>query len=313
MAAKRVTLILHRADRELWEGKGAKLRVTDVNQVPLRILEERRLNAGTSVVLIDLDLHFDTGQVYGISIEVKKHRLAWHLINRRSFIVRQADGEREVEAIILRMLLVPNRAASSDLDRGHDRMMGAGSPMVDAANGISREAYRDFAIPQKMALLNIEAKLRETSLHGVPLLSYVEGVRHVAVDRLFLLMNPELKQVVRAAPEFASAPGHPSPDDAPLPLPAHPDSWKHRAFGAGNLQLSFSAATEAHPTIPGRLIHSVDADIDLARGVGHVFEWLDNNVFQPGKRTEQTHVYALLFSQMIEPYYTLDPLDEDDA
>jgi hypothetical protein len=265
------------------------------------------------VLLIDLDLHFDAGQVYGISVEVKKHRLAWHLINRRSFIVRQADGEREAEAIILRMILVPNRAISSDLDRGHDRMTGAGSPMVDAANGVGRDDYRDFSIPQKMALLNIEAKLRETSLHGVPLLSYVEGVRHVASDRLFLLMDPELKQIVRAAPEFASAPGHPSLDDAPLLLPAHPDSWKHRAFGAGNLQLSFSAATEAHPTIPGRLVHSVDADIDLARGVGHVFEWLQNNVFQPGKKTEQTHVYALLFAQMIEPYYTLGPLDEDDA
>ena len=57
-------------------------------------------------------------------------------------------------------------------------------------------------------------------------------------------------------------------------------------------------------------VFSVDADIDLERGLGHVFEWLDNHVLHPGKKTDQTQVYALLFSQGIIPDYTLNPLSE---
>ena len=40
-----------------------------------------------------------------------------------------------------------------------------------------------------MAFLNIEAKLRETIIDGAPLMSFVRGVRHVAVDRVFLLFD----------------------------------------------------------------------------------------------------------------------------
>lgn len=159
-----------------------------------------------------------------------------------------------------------------------------------------------------MALLNIEAKLRDTRVDGVSLLSFVEGVRYVAVDRLFLFVRSELKQLVEDASEFASAPGHDAPEGTPVALPAHRDSWKHRRFGAGNLQLSFSKTSEPLPGHPGKQVFSVDADIDLEKGLLHVFEWLDNKLLHPKKKTDQTQVYALLFSQGIIPNYTLDPL-----
>jgi hypothetical protein len=54
-------------------------------------------------------------------------------------------------------------------------------------------------------------------------------------------------------------------------------------------------------------VYSVDADIDLERGLLHVAEWLDNELLHPGKKTDQTRVYALLFSQNIIPRYTLSP------
>jgi hypothetical protein len=312
MATKRVTLILHGADRELWIGRRARLQVTDVSRMPLQILYDGPLNAGTSVILIDLNLHFDAGQVYGVSVDVPKHRSAWHLINRRTFVVQQGSVERELDAVVLRMMLVPRRADSSDLDLGYQKMRSAGSALVADVSGVSHEVYRSLGKVQQMAVLNLDAKLRETTLHGVPLLSYVEGVRHVAVDRLFLLVHPDLKAVVELSTEFASAPGHGAPDDVPFPLPAHPDSWKHRGFGAGNLQLSFSAATEPLPSKPGQPVFSLDADIDLSKGLGHVFEWLDNHLLHPGKKTDQAQVYTLLFAQNIEPHYTLNPLDEED-
>ena len=72
-------------------------------------------------------------------------------------------------------------------------------------------------------------------------------------------------------------------------------------FEAGNVQLSFARDSDGGA-------YSVDTDIDLARGFLHVIEWLDNNVFRAGHKTDQTSVYALLYAQGILPLYTLDPL-----
>lgn len=308
MANKTVTLILLQADRELWTGEGARLQVTDVSRSPLKILFNEKLKPGSNTILINLDLLFDAGQVYGISVDAKKHRSAWQLINRRTFLRQTGGVEVEVKDHIMRLMLVPRQPSSSDLDGGYKLLLDRGSPLVAANTGLTEAAYLDLVGAAKMAFLNIEAKLRSTRLDGVPLLSFVEGVRHVAVDRLFLFMRSELKQLVEDASDFASAPGHGAPDNTPVALPAHPDSWKHRRFGAGNLQLSFSKTSEPLPGNPGKQVFSVDADIDLEKGLLHVFEWLDNKLLHPEQKTDQTQVYALLFSQGIIPDYTLNPL-----
>ena len=43
-------------------------------------------------------------------------------------------------------------------------------------------------------------------------------------------------------------------------------------------------------------------------GLLHVAEWLDNKFIHPSQKTNQTLIYALLFSQNIIPRYTLNPL-----
>ena len=58
---------------------------------------------------------------------------------------------------------------------------------------------------------------------------------------------------------------------------------------------------------PATLVHSADVDIDLGRGLAHAKEWLVNNVFLPGHKTNQALVYALLYAQGILPRYALDP------
>jgi hypothetical protein len=55
-------------------------------------------------------------------------------------------------------------------------------------------------------------------------------------------------------------------------------------------------------------VHSADVDIDLGRGLAHAVEWLENNVFRPGHKTNQALIYALLYAQGILPKYTLDPV-----
>ena len=126
-------------------------------------------------------------------------------------------------------------------------------------------------------------------------------------DRIYVMMQPQIKEMVERSPVFAPAPGH--GEKKRLNLPAHLDSWKHRAFPAGNLQLSFSENPEnwPDPSSDKERSFSVDADIDLEKGINHWGEWFKNNVIKPGHKTDQTVVCSLLFGQDILPDYTLDP------
>ena len=155
-----------------------------------------------------------------------------------------------------------------------------------------------------MAFMNIEAKLRETTVDGSPLISFVKGVTRVAVDRVFVLFDPALKARMPRAGDFGGAPGHDAPKGSDLP--DHPDSWKHTRFSEGNVQLSFSKDAAPLGGVSS-LVHSADVDIDLGKGLAHVKEWLVNNVFKPGHKTNQALVYGLLYAQGILPRYTLDP------
>jgi hypothetical protein len=303
-----VTLIILGADRELWDGGEVRLKVTDMRQ-GLKVLHNKPLSEGAHTVLINLDLHFDAGQVYAISVDSKKHRTAWQLIKRRTFLREEGGTTIEVSGTTMRLMLVPNNPSSSDLDAGYGQLRNLGSPLVADSGGITEDDYLLLTDAAKMALLNIEAKLRATRLNGTPVLSFVEGIVKSEVDRLFLLVRPELRQLVNDSADFASAPGHPKPpQDTPIKLQGHPMSWKHTLFGAGNLQLSFSKNTLDLPHDPTKQVLSVDADIDLERGLLHVAEWLDNKFIHPSQKTNQTLVYALLFSQGIIPRYTLNPL-----
>jgi hypothetical protein len=303
MSIKSITLIILRADRKLWNGGPVRLQVTDMRK-GLKVLHDKPVGAGSNTILINLDLLFNAGQVYAISIDAEDHRSAWQLINRQSFLHDEGGTKIETDSLIMRLMLVPDKPSSSDLDAAYDLLKAAASPLVADNGGLSRNSYLALEPAAKMALLNIDSKLRETRIGGASLLSFVQGLEHVAVDRLFLLMRPDLKQLVKSSSEFASAPGHAAPKN--VPVPAHPDSWKHTRFGAGNIQLSFAKSSQPLPGSVGEQTFSVDADIDLERGLLHVAEFLDNKI-HPSKKTNQTLVYALLFSQGITPDYTLDP------
>lgn len=85
MADKRVAVILYGVDCELWEGSDATLVVRDLNRDDLRVLARHKLNHPTIDITLR-DLAFDTGQVYGLTIDAKGHRPAGQLIRRSSFL-----------------------------------------------------------------------------------------------------------------------------------------------------------------------------------------------------------------------------------
>ena len=303
MTDKRVTVILYGSDRNLWSGGPLQIRVTDLFAAGgPRLLSSGRSDAST--IELRLQLPFDAGQLYGLTFSAPKHRPAWQMIRRLDFIRRD---QVEADDVILRLMLVPDSPGTSDVAGGHERLARIASPFAAPGTGIDAAGFARLAVPAQMAMLNIEAKLRETVIDGSPLISFVRGVRHVAVDRLFLLFDAALKPRMARALEFAGAPGHDAPEE-PADVPDHPDSWKHTRFAEGNIQLSFAADAEPFPAAGATsLVHSADVDIDLGRGLAHAKEWLENNVFKPGHKTNQALVYALLYAQGILPQYVLDP------
>jgi hypothetical protein len=302
MNDKRVTVILYGCDRNIWRGGPLQLRISDVFAAggPRLLYEGRSEEAALE---LKLQLPFDAGQVYGFTFSAPGHRPAWQLVRRLDFI--RAAEQIEVDDLILRLMLMPDAPGTSDLPQAFERLQQIASPFAAPGSGVTAEAYRELDVPAQMAFLNIEAKLRETSVDGSPLIAFVKGVSHVAVDRVFVLFDPALKPRMPRAGDFADAPGHKAPRNL-VHLPDHPDSWKHVRFSEGNIQLSFSK--DAAP-IGGvsQLVHSADVDVDLGRGLAHAREWLENNVFKPGHKTNQALVYAQMYAQGIIPRYTLDP------
>jgi hypothetical protein len=303
MNDKRLTVVLYGCDRNLWSGGPLLLQITDVFAAGgPKPLYEGRSEAAT--IELRLKLPFDAGQLYGFTFSAPGHRPAWQLVRRLDFI--RAGGQVEGDDLILRLMLVPDTPGTTDLPQAFDRLRQMESPFAASGSGITAETYKGLDVAAKMAFLNLEAKLRETSLDGSPLMSFVKGVSHVAVDRVFVLFDPALKSRMPRARDFADAPGHKAPKSLPQ-LPDHPDSWKHVGFSEGNIQLSFAkdAALIGGATSN---VHSADVDIDLGRGLAHAKEWLENNVFKPGHKTNQALVYALLYAQGIIPRYMLDPM-----
>jgi hypothetical protein len=307
MVDKTLTVILYGADRRLWAGGRPRLRVVDPRPSGgggPKTLFDRRI--APPIVEATLDMPFDAGQAYVLSVEIARHRSAWHIVEHGTFMRRQHDAMVEGHEAILRLMLVPNRPESSDLDEAFTKVEE--QSLLGQVWDVTEAEYLALPAERQMALLNLEAKLRETFVGDRSLLSFVTGLRAIGPDRLFLMTEPALAPLVALAPDFAAAAGHGTPEEF-TGLPEHPAGWKHQAFSSGNLQLCFSAETHAWPPdSTTSFSHSVDADIDLARGVGHAVEWLHNNVFDPGHKTDQKRVYALLYAQGIYPHYTFDQL-----
>lgn len=306
MAEKRLDVVIFGGDGKLWAGPSVRITLTDPNQEKVRTVTQLRTSGPTASFHVN-DLFFDRGQTYTLLVEAPKHRSAWQVVSHDTFIHGDNSTRIESDQGLLHVVLVPARVASSDLPTGYQRLLDTGSTLTHCWD-LTPEGYAALAAPRQMALHNIAAKLEATRVSGsTTLMSYVVGLRGVDADRLFLMVAPPLKQLVARSPEFASAQGHGAPSGHPT-LPAHPDSWKHKKFPSGNIQLSFARTPEVWPADAPTTAFSVDVDIDLARDVGHAIEWIDNNIAHRGKKTDQAEVYMLLFGQDIRPLFTFDEL-----
>lgn len=142
------------------------------------------------------------------------------------------------------------------------------------------------SVDAPLSLLNIRAAMQACQVGGRSVWSYVTDVDVIGVDRIFASVDPSLEAGVAASPEWGPA--------SALLHPGFPVSWKCRSYPCGNLQLSFS---------PDRA--RVDADIDLARGLGHVGDVIRHRA--TGRTTDQIEVFRALVQNGIDPGYVLLP------
>ena len=306
MTEKRVTVILYGSDRNLWSGGPLQIRVADLFAAGgPKVLSQGKTEAST--VELRLELPFDAGQVYGLTFSAPRHRPAWQLVRRLDFI--RTPEKVEGDDLILRLMLVPDSPGTTDLAEGLERLKQIASPFAAPGTGTRcRQGSSRSTSAAKMAFLNIEAKLRETVIDGAPLMSFVRGVRHVAVDRVFLLFDSGLKARMPRAIDFAGAPGHGAPKALP-DLPAHPDSWKHTRFAEGNVQLSFLRGRDAVAGRRrrvagafGRCRHRSRSRTRARAGMAREQRLPAGPQDQPG-----AGVRACSYAQGILPQYTLDP------
>src|SRR5690348_15060280 len=138
MANKQVTVIVLRADRELWDGGPLRLRVRDL-RAGLPLLSETSFPGTSNIIQVNLDLPFNAGQAYGLEVHAEDHRPAWQIIRHRTFLHEESGHQIETDKAIFRLMVIPDDPRSVDLDQGYEQLLSEGSPTVSGPEPWPRE------------------------------------------------------------------------------------------------------------------------------------------------------------------------------
>jgi hypothetical protein len=140
-----------------------------------------------------------------------------------------------------------------------------------ASDARGRDLYGALTNTQKAGLFNLYARMTGVDLGGRSVWSFVDRVFSVRGDRVHVDVDSTLLDLVMEAAEsdlFRDVPGglH-EPPQGYGPAGSFKTGERH-----GNLQLTFFSSLEPP------LSFKVDADIDDAAGIGHVFQVLRNTL-----------------------------------
>lgn len=228
------------------------------------------------------------GVLYKIRVFPGKHRPVAHFL--------RIDGSGKA-ALDLVLPIHPDRVTGvtfpdfDTLDDGLKTALGrnGGGSHEDEA----RSLYDRLGDLEKAGLLNVWTKMGHTALaEGNPTSHYVDNVYQVRGDRFFADVALSFRDLVKTATRtgaFQSVDGglHTPPEGY-----VEAGSYKSRD-GYGNLQLTFFAASASPPGF------KLDADIDDANGVEHVFQVLRHWITD-----SETHPYDI--HQILAQYQGLD-------
>ena len=159
------------------------------------------------------------------------------------------------------------------------------------------DLYRALEDIRKAGLLNLYWKMQHTTFQNQRnVFSYMSALTRIRGDRFFAKVQKGLRDTVKDSIHnglFHEVDGglHTPPPDFVLT-----DSFKtHERYG--NLQLTFFSN-------PSTLDFIVDADIDDAQGIEHIFQVLHNSI--TGDPTHPYNIHEILIAyQKIDPHYKL--------
>ncbi len=236
----------------------------------------------------------EPGKVYKIKIFPMKHRP----VSR--FLMLPMSGNADVTLFCpwhpdrVRTVTFPSFDA---LDPGLKALLGRDNVEDHPQSGGA--LYDSMGDLQKAGLLNVWTKMVHSVLgEGKPVADYVDKLYRVRSDRFFANVQVSLRDLVKTeqnVDRFEKVSGllH-------TPPPGFEEAGSFKSMEQyGNLQLSFFVSKDPPLTF------KVDADIDDAKGIEHLFQVLRNWISQGATHPYDIH-QILVFHQGIDPGYSLE-------
>jgi hypothetical protein len=184
----------------------------------------------------------------------------------------------------------PYAALPADLSRVLD------CSAVEGVNGSGAPCYDALTDTQRAGLFNLFAKMSSFGFDDQRTVwTFVDAIYRIRPDRIFVDVQPGLRDLVKGAvigERFRAVSGK---LHTPPPAFRQAGSFK-TAERYGNLQLSFFSS-EAEP-----LRFKVDADIDDAAGLGHVFQVLRHWVTEGATHPYDIHEILVFRQEVALPY-----------
>ncbi len=211
--------------------------------------------------------------------------------------IMNADAEMTLNTPIHPDFATPAFPAWSKLPATLKTVLEASRLEGEAASHKGKTLYEALGDEDKAGLLNVFTKMMNTGLPGaVTTWDFVTGVYRIRPDRIFVDVDITFRDAVKAAEQanlFKEA-----PDNQHTPPPDFENAGSFKSHDrAGNLQLTFFSSIDA-------LAFKVDADIDDANGVGHVFQVLGH--WLTGGETHPYDIHEILtFDQRMSLPYDL--------
>ena len=262
------------------------------------LVREVRNHPGTRALRFD-DL--TGGQAYLVQAFPVRHRPVGH------FVVVPEGKPASIELFcplhpdrVTRIEMPGYAQLPPDLRTVLERSTVEGPPRAGA------DLYNGLTQPEQGGLLNLFAKMRTFAFEdGLNVWNLVQGTYRIRPDRIFVDVDSGLRDRIKSAVVSRRFKSRDGEDFRTVGGQLHKPPPGYDAAGSfkttdpyGNLQLTFFVRREPP------LSFKVDADIDDAAGVGHVFQVLRNWVTDG-----ETHPYdihqILVFRQDVQPLYEL--------
>ena len=282
-------------DRRQWTGGPVHLKLLDPFKPSEKTISDHTTQAGVSNVVFN-GVPADRGQPYSLLAFAEDHRDAGVFPLKPS-----PDQELKTTMMLVRE---PVRIDLSGFSFA--ALEPASHPFHQALTsaGIDEPAFRALDPERIAGALNIEAKLRNTTLAGTRALDLLkrignsagEGVHGIFQDRIFAFVDPVMPDLVREELEASKTFRELLESENEVFHRGFPVSFKQQVT-FGSLQLSFAERPEDNGLL------AADIDIDLFTDIGHLGEVLTNFILT--QRTDPFTVYRQLFDQHIATLYDL--------